>query len=303
MNMLNLPKKVYFKNGCANVALRELSEVYHMKRALLVSNPRLYRNGIVSSIGRQLRKQGIRTAEFFSIGAVPSFADLRSGLPKLSEFEPDVIVGIGGGGAMSAAKALWLLYENPEMDLAAAVESPARIRTGVKAKQVLVATSFGSGAQNSPFCALKNDSGDICVINSFALLPELSVTDARFTESLSPTQIKACGLSTLSQSIRAFAGDGCCEYTQGLLGEAVRAVLKNLKAAENGCPVALEKLHNAAALAGAAYGNAMDTIDFTAPFYSFSTEKAMHQERIELLAHDLNLSGTQKLWEACEALF
>lgn len=303
MNMLNLPKKVYFKSGCANVALRELSEVYHMKRALLVSNPKLFRSGVVSSIGRQLRKQGIRTAEFFSIGAAPSFADLRSGLPKLLEFAPDVIVGIGGGAAMSAAKALWLLYENPELDLAAAAESPTRIRTGVKARQVLLATSFGSGAQNSPFCVLKNDSGDICVIKSFALLPELSVTDARFTESLSPTQIKACGLATLSQSIQAFADKGCCEYTQGLLREAVRIILRNFKAAESGCPAALEKLHNAAALAGAAYGNAVDTIDFTVPFYPFTAEKGMQQERIELLAHDLNFSGSQMLWEACEALF
>lgn len=302
MNMLNLPKKVYFKNGSASVALRELSEVYHMKRAFLVSNPRLYCSGVVSSIDRQLRKQGIRTAEFFSIGAVPSFDDLRSGLPKLLEFEPDVIVGIGGGAAMSAAKALWFLYENPELDLAEAVESPACIRTGVKAKQVLVATSFGSGAQNSPFSVLKDDAGGTCVINSFQLLPEISVTDAGFTKSLSPAQVKACGLATLSQSIRAFASSGCSEYTQGLLREAVRAVLSNLKAAEGGCPVALEKLHSAAALAGAAYGNVMDTIDFTVPFYPIATEKAMDHDRTEMLAHDLGMSGTQKLREACEAL-
>jgi acetaldehyde dehydrogenase/alcohol dehydrogenase len=302
MNRLNLPKKVYFKNGCANVALRELSEIYHMKRALLVSNPRLYRSGVVSSIGRQLRKQGIRTAEFFSIGAVPSFADLRSGLPKLLEFEPDVIVGIGGGAAMSAAKAFWLLYENPELDLAEAAESPACIRTGTEAKQVLIATSFGSGAQNSPFSVLKDDTGGTCVINSFQLLPEISVTDARFTESLSPAQVKACGLTTLSQSIRAFACSSCSEYTQGLLREAVRAVLNNLKTAESGCPAALEKLHNAAALAGAAYGNVMDTIDFSDPFYPVAMEKAADHDRTEMLARDLGMSGTQELWEACEAL-
>lgn len=303
MNMLNLPKKVYFKNGSAAVALRELSEIYHMQRAFLVSNPRLYRSGVVSSIGRQLQKQGIRTAEFFSIGAVPSFAELRSGLPKLLEFEPDVIVGIGGGAAMSAAKALWLVYENPGLDLAKAAEFPARIRTGIDAKLVLVATSFGSGAQNSPFSILKDDSGGTCVINSFQLLPEISVTDAYFTESLPPAQVKACGLATLSQSIRAFASFGCSEYTQGLLREAVRAVLNNLKAAESGCPAALEKLHNAAALAGAAYGNVMDTIDFMVPVYPITTDKAMDHDRIEMLAHDLGISGTQKLWEACEALY
>lgn len=302
MNMLNLPKKVYFKNGSTPVALRELSEIYHMKRAFLVSNSRLYRSGVVSSIGRQLRKQGIRTAEFFSIGAVPSFAELRSGLPKLLEFEPDVIVGIGGGAAMSAAKALWIMYENPELDLAEAAESPSRIRTGVDAKQVLVATSFGSGAQNSPFAVLKDDAGGTCVIKSFQLLPEISVSDAYFIQSLSPEQVKACGLTTLSQSIRAFASSDCCEYTQGLLREAVRSVLNNLNEAESGRPVALEKLHNAAALAGAAYGNALDTIDLTAPFYPIATEKVADHNRIEMLAHDLGMSGPQKLWKACEAL-
>jgi len=302
MDMLNLPKKVYFKNGSANVALRELSEIYHMKRAFLVSNPRLFRSGVVSTIGRQLQKQGIRTAEFFSIGAVPSFAELRSGLPKLLEFEPDVIVGIGGGAAMSAAKALWLVYENPGLDLAEAAESPDRIRTGMDAKLVLVATSFGSGAQNSPFCVLKDDAGKPCVINSFQLLPEISVTDARFTESLSPAQIKACGLATLAHSIRAFASSGCNEYTQGLLREAVRAVLNNLKAAESGSPAALEKLHNAAALAGAAYGNGIGLIDFKVPFHSIATDNSLDHDRVEMLAKGVGLSGSQKLWDACKAL-
>ena len=302
MDMLNLPKKIYFKNGSANVALRELSEIYHMKRAFLVSNPRLFRSGVVSTIGRQLQKQGIRTAEFFSIGAVPSFAELRSGLPKLLEFEPDVIVGIGGGAAMSAAKALWLVYENPGLDLAEAAESPDRIRTGMDAKLVLVATSFGSGAQNSPFCVLKDDAGKPCVINSFQLLPEISVTDARFTESLSPAQIKACGLATLAHSIRAFASSGCNEYTQGLLREAVRAVLNNLKAAESGSPAALEKLHNAAALAGAAYGNGIGLIDFKVPFHSIATDNSLVHDRVEMLAKGVGLSGSQKLWDACKAL-
>lgn len=221
MNMLNLPKKVYFKDGSMNVALRELSEVYHLKRAFLVSDPGLYRSGIVMSIDCWLRDRGIRTAEFFSIGSTPSFADVRSALPKLLEFEPDVIVGIGGGAAMSAAKAMWALYEEPSLDLAEAVEHPDRIRTGAKAK---------------------------------------------------------------------------------LLLEAVGLVLNNLRAAESGCPTAREKLHNAAALAGAAYGNTLDTIDSEAPLYPTDTEKPANGERTGQLARGLGLEGIQSLWNACEAL-
>ena len=216
MNMLNLPKKVYFKDGSMNVALRELSEVYHLKRAFLVSDPGLYRSGIVMSIDCWLRDRGIRTAEFFSIGSTPSFADVRSALPKLLEFEPDVIVGIGGGAAMSAAKAMWALYEEPSLDLAEAVEHPDRIRTGAKAKLML---------------------------------------------------------------------------------EAVGLVLNNLRDAESGCPTAREKLHNAAALAGAAYGNTLDTIDSEAPLYPTDTEKPANGERTGQLARGLGLEGIQSLWK------
>lgn len=302
MNMLNLPKKVYFKNGCVNVALRELREVYRVKRALLVSDPGLYRSGVVSSVGRQLEAQGIRTAEFFSIGSLPSFDDIRGALPKLLEFEPEVIVGVGGGAAMSAAKAMWLLYEQPDLDLAEAAAAPERIRTGARAKLVLVATSFGSGAQNSPFAVLRDDGGAPCVIKSFRLLPEISVTDARFTAGLSPAQVRACGLATLSRSVRAFAADGCCEYTQGLLREAAGLVLNHLKAAEGGRPDALERLHNAAALAGAAYGNVLDTMEAEAPPYPTAAERAADCGRVEQLARELGFSRARDLLDACEAL-
>ena len=302
MKMLKLPKKVYFKSGSMNVAFRELNEVYHLKRAFLVSDPDLYRSGIVSQVDRWLCRQGLRTAEYFSIGHPPAFADIRGALPKLLEFEPDVLVGIGGGAAMSAAKAMWALYEMPELELSEAVEHPERIRTGEKAKLALAATSFGSGAQNSPYAVLRDDEGKTRVLNSFCLLPELSVTDAQFTGSLSSGQVRACSLNTLSQAIRAFTADGCCEYTQGLLLEAVQAVLRHWKDAEDGSPAARERLHNAAALAGAAYGNVPFIPDQEALPYPTDAEKAAAGGRIQQLAESLGFSGTQALWDACEAL-
>ena len=124
LQALNLPKKVYFKPGCMPVALRELGDIYRCQRALLVTDPELYRAGIAAPVADRLRKQEIRVVEFFTIGKRVSFGDLRSALPKLSEFQPDVIVGVGGNNAMSAAKALLALYQEPELDLAAAVADP-----------------------------------------------------------------------------------------------------------------------------------------------------------------------------------
>jgi acetaldehyde dehydrogenase/alcohol dehydrogenase len=295
MKMLNLPKKVYFKDGSMQVALRELHEVYHLKRAFLVSDPKLYQLGLVSPVDDWLRKQGIRTAEFFTIGVPPSFADIRSALPKLLEFEPDIIVGIGGGGAMSAAKAMWALYEDPELDLAAAVKDPDLIPVGKKAKLALVATSFGSGAQNSPFAVLKDDTGADCALNSFRLLPEISVTDAQFIKTLPPVQAKADAVYALSQALRAYASPDGCEFTEGFLREAVELVLKNLDAAEDGCPKALEKLHNAGALVGAALGNVpVSPLD--------EGTVSADDPKVIQLAKELGYADGQALLDACQAV-
>ena len=225
LQALNLPKKVYFKPGCMPVALRELGDIYRCQRALLVTDPELYRAGIAAPVADRLRKQEIRVAEFFTIGKRVSFADLRSALPKLSEFQPDVIVGVGGNNAMSAAKALLALYQEPELDLAAAAADSKRIPACTKAKLVLVATNFSSGAQNSPFAMLENDSGQNCSLKSIHLLPEISVTDADFTATLTAEQARTCALEILSHAARAYLDPSCTEFTDGMLTEAIAAVL------------------------------------------------------------------------------
>lgn len=300
MKMLNLPQKVYFKHGSMNVALRELSEVYCLKRAFLVSDPATYLSGTVTQIDNWIRKQGIRTAEFFSIGNVPSFEDIHSALPKLLEFEPDVIVGIGGNGAMSAAKAMWALYENPELDFAQVMAQPEQIMTGKKAKLALVATTFDSGAQNSPYSILKDDSGALCVLNSFQLLPQISVTDAQFVTGLKPEEIKAQGLATLSNAIRAYQANGDQDYPKGLLESAISTILKELPEAVKGSPAAIEKLHNAASLAGATYGNIPYIPDLEAPAYPTEEEKLEGKEWLEQLVKNVGFEDVSAFWSACE---
>ena len=302
MSTFNIPKKIYFKNGSTGVALRELTEIYHLKRALLVTDSRLYHAGVASFVGSLLRKQGMRTAEFFSFSSVPTVAEIQSGLPKMLEFEPDVIVGIGGGGAMSAAKAMWVLYENPEMDLTKAAKKPELIHTNVKAELVLVATSFGSGAQNSPFAVLENKNGKQVVLQSMELLPLISVTDAMFTATLSAEQVKAGGLAMLAMATQAYCDENCNEYEQGLLREAIKAVLTELKSAEEGNPEAREKLQNAGALAGAAYGNVVKEFNSEAAFYSTTDLDKNGKQRLKALAKELGYDGVKELKTACEKL-
>ena len=304
LQALNLPKKVYFKAGCTPVALRELGEIYHCSRALLVTDPQLYRAGVTAPIIDQLRRQGIRAAEFFTIGKRVSVSDLRSALPKLNEFQPDVIVGVGGDNAMSAAKALLALYGDPDLDLAAAAADPARIPACAKAKLVLIATNFSSGSQNSPFAILKGEEGQAIVLKSIHLLPEISVTDADFTAGLTAEQVRTCGLKSLSHAVRAYLDPDCTELTAGMLTEAIAAVLKYTERAMNGSPSAREKLHNAAALAGASYGNVVDAITPDLPYFPTGEEITVSDNDVRCaeLAERLGFAGCRDFFSACQSV-
>lgn len=304
LQALNLPKKVYFKTGCTPVALRELSEVYHCQRALLVTDPELYRTGIAAPVADLLRKQEIRVAEFFTIGKRVSFANLCGALPKLNEFQPDVIVGVGGNNAMSAAKTLLALYQEPGLDLAAAAAEPGRIPACTKAKLVLIATNFSSGAQNSPFAVLKNDSGQFCSLKSIHLLPEISVTDANFTATLTAEQARTCALEILSHAARAYLDPRCTEFTDGMLTEAIAAVLNDTRYAVRGCPFARERLHSAAALAGTSYGNIVDAVTPHLPYFPTEQEESINDNDLRCagLAERLGYDGCRALFAACRSL-
>ena len=303
MYRLNLPKKVYFKAGSYMVALRELTEVYHLKRAFVVTDEHLFTTGVADPVLRQLGRQGMRTAEYFSIKDIPTFASLRAAMPSVNAFVPDVIVGVGGGAAMSAAKAIWAMYEAPDLDLAAAVKDPSLIPAGNKTLLALVAASFGSGAQNSPIAVLQNDDGELVQLVSQSLMPEISSTDADFAASMTPEQIHAAGAKALTLALHALTAEDCCEYPGGLLDEAISLLLKYLKFAEDGCPKALEKVHNAGGIAGLAYGNVTMPATAAEALTPPSAAELTKNERMAGLARKLGYADVAALVKDCELVY
>ena len=301
-NTFNLPKKVYFKRGCTPVALRELSEIYHCQRAMLVSDSHVYQLGFVTAISKQLQKQGIRTSEFFSFSPTPSFNDMPDALCQVANFWPDVIIGIGGGNALQAAKFLFLAAGNPELDFLAINGPDQFAKPRIDIKLVLIATTFGSGAQTSSLAVLENEEGRLCVANSERLLPEISVTDSDFTKTLTPKQVKFGGLTTLTYSLRTYVDKDADAYVQSLLEEAIGLVLKHLPAAIDGCPQAREHLHNAGALAGSAYGNIPLPLNFRVFSNPSDNKEIMESPKLETLARNLGLGSGHSLMEAWKKL-
>ena len=169
---------------------------------------------------------------------------------------------------------------------------------------MLIATNFSSGAQNSPFAILENDEGRNCSLKSIHLLPEISVTDADFTATLTAEQVKTCALEILSHAARAYLDPSCTEFTDGMLTEAIAAVLKYTQYAVKGCPAAREKLHNAAALAGASYGNIVDEVTPRLPYFPTEKEVSINDNDVRCaeLAKRLGFDSCRALFAACQAL-
>ena len=272
MLWLQLPKKVYHKTGCTPVALKEMKEVYNFKRAFIITDSTLYQLGACDAIINQLRDMGIETAEFFDIRVDPQIQDAMKGLPKMNEFEPDVIIAVGGGSAIDTAKIMWIMYENPDeafLDMATIfLDIRKRIRffpqMGKKAKLVCIPTTAGTGSECTPFTIISDaNTGMKWPLVGYEMMPEMAIIDADNMMSLPPRATQASGYDVLTHAVEAYVSTFATEYTNGFCRDATRMVFDYLPRAYRSAfkdakpdPVAREKMADASALAGIAFANA-----------------------------------------------
>ncbi len=289
MNWLRLPKKVYFKTGCTPVALKELKTIYNVRNAFIVTDSTVYRMNMYDRIVALMRDFNIRTAEFISAGGVATTDDVDSALVNIDGFQPEAIIGIGGGNIMSLAKAIWMKNEYPEESLVNASWdnlgcAPVKQH---KTKLILVSTNAGSGAECTPYAVIKDSDEDI-VLSSYEMLPEIAVIDSDFFKHTSKSLKKEAGLKIITSAARAYLNENADEYIEGLASEAVGLVLDNLENAVNGCPKAIENICNASTLAGIAYGNVVKKEDIREGIFPSEEERlSIDKDRLVAMANKL----------------
>ncbi|MBP3879425.1 MAG: bifunctional acetaldehyde-CoA/alcohol dehydrogenase, partial [Lachnospiraceae bacterium] len=187
-NMLwfRTPEKVYFKKGCMPVALDELGTIMHKKRAFIVTDSFLYKNGNTRPIEDKLDSMGIVHACFSDVQPDPTLKNALAGTAQMRAFEPDVIIALGGGSAMDAAKIMWVLYENPDADFSDMAMDFMDIRKriymypqmGKKAYFVAIPTSSGTGSEVTPFAIITDsDAGIKYPLADYELLPDMAIVD------------------------------------------------------------------------------------------------------------------------------
>jgi acetaldehyde dehydrogenase/alcohol dehydrogenase len=265
-NMLwfKLPPKTYFKYGCLPVALGELKG---RKRAFIITDSFLFSSGMVDKITDTLDAMGIECETFHQVKPDPTLGTITEGMKLINAFKPDVLIGLGGGSPMDAAKIMWLLYEHPEvrfdglalrfMDIQKRIYAFPNM--GKKAELVCVPTTSGTGSEVTPFAIITDEkSGMKYAIADYALTPTMAIVDSELAMGMPKGLTASCGIDVLTHALEALASSMSTDYTNGLSLEAARVIFKYLpKAYRDGSDKkAREKVHNASTIAGMAFSNA-----------------------------------------------
>ena len=270
-NMLwfRTPQKVYFKKGCLPVAMRELKQVLGKQKAFVVTDRYLFQSGTIHCITDQLHELGIAYQIFSDVEPDPTLACAKRGAEEMRAFAPDVIIALGGGSAMDAAKIMWVMYEHPEadfMDMAMRfLDIRKRVYTfptmGEKAYFIAVPTSSGTGSEVTPFAVITDEkTGVKYPLADYALLPNMAIVDTDLMMTQPKGLTAASGIDALVHSLEAYASVMATDFTDGLALRAIQNIFTYLPACyDNGLnePVAREKMANASTMAGMAFANAV----------------------------------------------
>lgn len=266
-NMLwfKIPPKVYFKRGATDLALRELQG---KKRAFIVTDRYLFNSGTVYTVTKVLEEIGIDFQIFFDVKPDPTISTINDALSMIRTYEPDVIIALGGGSPIDAAKIIWLMYEQPEtnfddismrfMDIKKRICQIPDL--GKKAELVAIPTTSGTGSEVTPFAVITDDETHIKYpIADYALTPNMAIIDPNFVDSMPAGLCAASGIDALSHAVEAYVSALATNFTNSNSLEAIKLIFRYLprsfKEGKND-PIAKEKMHYASTIAGMAFANA-----------------------------------------------
>ena len=265
MQWFKIPEKIYFEAG----SISYLEKMPDIERAFIVTDESMIKLGYVDKILYHLRKrhQYVHSEIFSEVESDPSFDTVKKGVTAMNAFKPDVIIAIGGGSPIDAAKGMWLFYEHPDADVEGLKLKFMDIRKrtykfpklGTKCKMVAIPTTSGTGSEVTSFAVITDkEKNKKYPLADYELTPDVAIVDPDLVMSLPKSITADTGMDVLTHAIEAYVSNMASDYTDGLAEKAVEIVMKYLEIAydDGSNRLAREKMHNASTLAGMAFTNA-----------------------------------------------
>jgi acetaldehyde dehydrogenase/alcohol dehydrogenase len=267
---LQVPKDIYFSRNATSEALQDAGKIYPNglgdKRAIIITDAAMVEFGHVKKLEEILQAKGIETHVFSDVTPDPTIGCCRKGLAACERFQPDLMIALGGGSPMDAAKMIRVMYEAPGVELAdlSARFIELRKRThefpemGTKIHRLFaIPTTSGTGSEVTPFSVITDDDGMKHPLFSYSLTPDVAIVDSSYTDKLPKSLVANAGIDALVHAVESYVSVAANDYTRSLSKQAVELIFEYLPTSyEKGTWDARQKVHNAATIAGLAFSNA-----------------------------------------------
>lgn len=255
MARFTLPRDLYFGSG----AINELKNLKDRKKAIVVSGgSSMERFGFLSKVESILKDSGLEVMLFKGVEPDPSVDTVMKGAESFREFSPDVIVAIGGGSTIDAAKAMWVFYEHPEISFED-IKDPFTIpKLRNKAIFVAIPSTSGTATEVTSFSVITDYSNKIKYpLADFEITPDIAILDTDIPQTMTPKLVAFTGMDALTHAIEAYVASNRSNFSDPLAKEAITMIFDNIIASYNGDKEARSKMHIAQCLAGMSFSNAL----------------------------------------------
>lgn len=266
MQWFKVPPKIFFERNSINY----LGDMKGLKKVMIVTDRSMWKLGFVQKITDILssRREHVDIELFTEVEPDPSIQTVHKGVELMRVFQPDTIIALGGGSPMDAAKVMWLMYENKDINFDDLKQKFLDIRKrafkypelGTQAQLIAIPTTSGTGSETTPFAVISDpENNKKYPLADYALTPTVAIVDPELTMTMPASIAADTGLDVLTHAIEAYVSIVASDFTDGLAMKAIQLVFKYLKrSVENGAsdPEAREKIHNAGSIAGMAFANA-----------------------------------------------
>ncbi len=254
MKRFTIPRDVYFGEN----ALDHLKSISGTKAIIVIGSERMINDGTAALIQGNLKEAGIDSKLFVGIEADPSVETVMRGVEAMNEYQPDVIIGVGGGSPIDAAKAMWIFYENPEFTFAEAA-IPFNLPTlRKKASFIAVATTSGTGTEVTAFSIITDEKNNIKYpIADYNITPDVAIVDTNLVQSLSPLLVANTGMDAITHSFEAYVSVVANPITDSLAMKSIEMIVDNIVKSYNGEKTSRDEMHIAQCMAGMSFSNAI----------------------------------------------
>ena len=238
-------------------SLTAIKKIAGQRFFIVTGKTALFRNGTIKRV-ETLLKENARDYDILSgIGANPSVLDVEAGLVKMKAFNPDVVIAIGGGSVLDAAKVMTLICEYDGLTIEA-IKTGQAPEKRERIKLVAIPTTSGTASEVTRAAVITFPAENIKIgLKTKAFIPDLAILDGELAMSMPSTVMVESGMDALTHGLEAYINKNADDFTKTMARGAVEGLLKYLRQSfESGDIDSRQHVHNFSCLAGFAFQNA-----------------------------------------------